>query len=59
MPSFLKTLSVARCEPPCPAQCGQRTLKPDVVWDRDFGLGCALCVAMMQPADHPEGDDCS
>jgi hypothetical protein len=35
-----------------PAQCAQLTLTPDVVWDRDLGSGCALCVAMMQPADH-------
>jgi hypothetical protein len=32
-------------------------LTPDVVWDRDFGSRCASCVAMMQPADHREGDD--
>ena len=35
----------------------QLTLTPDVVWDRDFGSGCASRVAMMQPADHREGDD--
>jgi hypothetical protein len=34
-------------------------LTPDVAWDRDFGSGCASCVAMMQPADHREGDDLS
>jgi hypothetical protein len=39
------------------AQCAQPTLTPDVVWDRDFGSGCASRVAMMQPADHREGDD--
>jgi hypothetical protein len=37
------------------AQCAQLT--PDVVWDRDFGSGCASRVAMMQPANHREGDD--
>jgi hypothetical protein len=37
------------------AQCAQLT--PDVVWGRDFGSGCASRVAMMQPADHREGDD--
>jgi len=37
------------------AQCAQLT--PDFVWDRDFGSGCASCVAMMRPADHREGDD--
>ena len=39
------------------AQCAQLTLTPDVVWDRDFGLGCASCVAMMQATDHRECDD--
>jgi hypothetical protein len=39
------------------AQCAQLTLTPDFVWDRDFGSGCASRVAMMQPADHREGDD--
>ena len=39
------------------AQCAQLTLTPDVVWNRDFGSGCASRVAMMQPADHREGDD--
>ncbi len=39
------------------AQCAQHTLTPDVVRDGDFGLGCASCVAMMQPTDHREGDD--
>jgi len=38
-------------------QCAQLTLTSDVAWDRDFGSGCASCVAMMQPADHREGDD--
>jgi len=28
----------------------------DVVWDRGFRSGCASCVAMMQSADHREGD---
>ena len=37
------------------AQCAQLT--PDVVWDRDFGSGCASRVAMTQPANHREGDD--
>ena len=40
-----------------PAQWAQLTLKPDAAWDRDFRSGCASCVAMMQPADHREGDD--
>jgi hypothetical protein len=40
-----------------PAQCAQLTLTPDVAWDRDSRSGCASCVAMMQPADHREGDD--
>ena len=40
-----------------PAQCAQLTLTPDFVWDRDFGSGCASCVAMMQSADYREGDD--
>ena len=40
-----------------PLQCAHLTLMPDIVWDRDFGSGCASCVAMMQPADHREGDD--
>ena len=39
------------------AQCAQLTRTPDFLWDRDFGSGCASCVAMMQPADHREGDD--
>jgi hypothetical protein len=39
------------------AQCAQRTLTPDVAWDRDFGSGRASRVAMMEPADHREGDD--
>jgi hypothetical protein len=39
------------------AQCAQLTLTPDFVWDREFGSGCASRVAMMQPADHREGDD--
>jgi len=38
-------------------QCAQLTLTSDVAWDRDFGSGCASCVAMMQPPDHREGDD--
>ncbi len=37
------------------AQCAQLT--PDVVRDRGFRSGCASRVAMMQPADHREGDD--
>ncbi|MBW2161063.1 MAG: hypothetical protein JRH14_14075, partial [Deltaproteobacteria bacterium] len=37
------------------AQCAQLT--PDFAWDRGFGSGCASGVAMMQPADHREGDD--
>jgi hypothetical protein len=37
------------------AQCAQLTL--DFVWERAFGSGCASRVAMMQPADHREGDD--
>ena len=40
-----------------PAQRAQLTLTPDAARDRDFGLGCASCVAMMQAADHREGDD--
>jgi hypothetical protein len=32
-------------------------LTPDVVRDRGFRSGCASRVAMMQPADHREGDD--
>ena len=32
-------------------------LTPDVVWDRGFRSGRASCVAMMQPANHREGDD--
>ena len=39
------------------AQCAQLTFTPDVVWDRDFGSGCAPRVAMMQATDHREGDD--
>ena len=39
------------------AQCAQLTLTSDVAWDRDFGSGCASRVAMMQSADHREGDD--
>ena len=39
------------------AQCAQLTLTSDVAWNRDFGSRCASCVAMMQPADHREGDD--
>jgi hypothetical protein len=39
------------------AQCAQLTLAPDVVRDRGFRSGCASGVAMMQPADHREGDD--
>ena len=50
-------LRASSADPPCPAQGGQRTLKPDVVWDRDFRLGDASCVAMMQSPDHREGDD--
>ena len=30
---------------------------PDAVWDRDSRLGCASRVAMMQSADHRQGDD--
>jgi hypothetical protein len=38
----------------------QRTqLTPDVAWDRDFGSACSSRVAMMQPADHREGDNLS
>ena len=40
-----------------PAQCAQLRLASDVAWNRDFGSGGASCVAMMQPADHREGDD--
>jgi hypothetical protein len=40
-----------------PVQYAQLT--PDAAWDRDVGLGCASCVAMMQPADHRECDDVS
>ena len=36
------------------AQCAQLT--PDFMWDRDFRSGCASRVAMMQSADHREGD---
>ena len=39
------------------AQCTQLTPTRDFAWDRDFGSGCASRVAMMQPADHREGDD--
>jgi len=38
-------------------QCAQLMLASDVAWDRDCGSGGASCVAMMQPADHREGDD--
>jgi hypothetical protein len=50
-------LRASSADPPCLAKCGQRTLKPEVVWDRDLRLGGVSCVAMMQPADHREGDD--
>jgi hypothetical protein len=40
-----------------PVQYAQLTLTSDVAWDRDVGSGGASCVAMMQPADHREGDD--
>jgi hypothetical protein len=39
------------------AQCAQLMLTLDVVWDRGFRSGCASYVAMMQSADHREGDD--
>ena len=39
------------------AQCAQLTLTSDVAWEQDVGSGGASCVAMMQPADHREGDD--
>ena len=39
------------------AQCAQLTLTSDVAWNRDFGSGCASCVAMMQATDHRECDD--
>ena len=39
------------------AQCAQLMLTSDVAWDRDFGSGGASCVAVVQPADHREGDD--
>jgi hypothetical protein len=58
-PRALPTVRHARVDrgirlspPPVRAQ-----FTPDVVWDRDFGSGCVSCVAMMQPADHREGDD--
>ena len=38
-------------------QCAQLMLTSDVAWDRDFGSGGASCVAVVQPADHREGDD--
>ena len=37
------------------AQSTQRTLMSEESWDPDRRLGCASCVAMMQPADHREG----
>ena len=40
-----------------PAQCAQLRLASDVAWNRDFGSGGASRVAMMQSADHREGDD--
>jgi hypothetical protein len=56
----LPTVRQARTERGMPLSLTQRAqlmLTPDVVWDRGFGSGYASCVAMMQPADHREGDD--
>ena len=39
------------------AQCAHLTLTSDVAREQDVGSGGASCVAMMQPADHREGDD--
>ena len=38
-------------------QCAQLMLTSDVAWDQDFRSGGASCVAVVQPADHREGDD--
>ena len=37
------------------AQCAQLTLRPDFVWDRDFGSGCASRLA---PRYDSNGTDC-
>ena len=58
--SALPTIRQARIERGMrlsPAQRAQLMLTSDVAWDQDVGSGGASCVAMMQPADHREGDD--
>ena len=39
------------------AKLAKVTPLPDTVWDRDFRLGSASCVVMIQSPDHREGDD--
>ena len=57
--SALPTIRQARIERGMrlsPAQRAQLMLTSDVAWDQDVGSGGASCVAMMQPADRPDGD---